>query len=153
MMKKTQFHHSVSLLQFILTELKYLTVFRLIVSFFWFFCAFSLMDWTGLSGVGALLVNLCGLFLGMLISWIVIYGRARMLPFPACRSGKCSHFDDYSWQEGSFYGCSSFNVYMYKCHCGDCYLRNGDQFMELHEDGTTKPYKILVKGRGWVDEE
>lgn len=143
---------SVSLLSFILVELKYVTLFRLLVSAFWFSSGFLLVILTGVKWDPlGFLVYACGVLAGVLVSWLFIYGRARTLPFPACRCGKCQVFDDYSWQEGTFYGCRGLGVYMYKCRCGDFYLRSGNSFMELLADGTAKPYKILGAGRKWVD--
>ena len=143
---------SVSLLSFILVELKYVTLFRLMVSAFWFSSGFLLVIITGVNWDSlGFLVYACGVLAGVLASWLCIYGRARTLPFPACRCGRCLDFNDYAWQEGTFYGCRGLGVYMYKCRCGDFYLRNGKSFMEVMADGAAKPYKIMGAGRKWID--
>lgn len=139
--------------EFILIELRYPTGFRLLISALWFYCGLQCVilaksPWGTATFFG---IYLAGVSLGIFITWAIVYGRARTLPFPACRCGKCHKFDDYAWLEGTFYGCQSIGVYMYKCQCGDYYLRSGKRFMELNEDGKTAPHKTFMGNGKWID--
>ena len=95
-----------------------------------------------------------GLFAGLLISWAFLRSRILWLfPFPICQQGRCTKMgQDYVWRLGTLYGYEQNGLYLYKCRCGDFYLREGKRFMRLLEGDTLSPYKRLVAFRKWADD-
>ncbi len=64
---------------------------------------------------------------------------------PVCESGKCG-CDDYEVVE-----CDRREV-EFMCRCGKRYLKSGNRFLKVCEDGHTEPYKVRFRGR-WVDDK
>jgi len=96
---------------------------------------------------------LAGFSAAFLLTWLILVTRNLLLmPFPECRRGKCRTFRDYVWKRGTIYGWEKGGIFRYRCKCGDEYVRDGDRFMEVLSDGTTRPYKKYQGGK-WVDEE
>lgn len=61
---------------------------------------------------------------------------------PVCRRGKCSatDFEQYQFtQEGV----------IYRCRCGDPYLRKGRRFLEILPNGSQRPYMVRKAFCGW----
>lgn len=89
-------------------------------------------------------------------------------PFPSCRNGTCRSIDDYFWHVPTIYGRMMWGVYLYRCRCGNHYVRCGKKFMEILPnapringaiwkrpilaDQTTRPYKKLTGFRRWSDD-
>lgn len=118
-----------------------------------------------------------GLYIAMVTSvisvfamlWTLQLGYILMfLPFPPCRNGTCRGIDDYFWHVPTIYGRMIWGVYLYRCRCGDYYVRCGKKFMEISPDApringaiwkkpiladeTTRPYKKLIGFRQWSDD-
>jgi hypothetical protein len=130
-----------SIFEFVLAEFSRLTLFRLLISIFWFLCADLATEIkSDAKGLEWLLLGVFGFFAGILLSWMAISGMARFSPFPVCKRGKCRRFDDYDWIKGTFYGCVGWRMYYNRCKCGDFYLRRGSEFREVLQDGTQKDY-------------
>lgn len=133
-----------------------LTLPRLLLVTSWSLCG-ALMwaalqkPWGGL-GYGAF--NLLGIVVGFLITRAILVGRLRVFfPLPHCRHGKCHTLGgDYVWRLGTLFGYEKRGNYLYKCACGDMYVRQGTRFMELLPDDTRRPYKRLVGFRKWADD-
>jgi hypothetical protein len=101
-------------------------------------------------GIGCLF----GLVLAPFLSWAIWLARIlTCYPLPPCRRGKCRGIGDFTWPIGWTFGREKWGTYYYKCSCGDEYVREGKQFMELLSDGTKRPYKKLVAFRKWADDE
>jgi hypothetical protein len=133
-----------------------LTLPRLLLVTFWALCGgltwIAVQKPWGKIGYGAF--NLVGVILGLLITRAVLVGRLRVFfPLPLCRRGKCHKLGrDYVWRLGTLFGYETKGNYLYKCACGDIYVRQGTRFMELLPDGTRRPYKRLVGFRRWPDD-
>ena len=52
----------------------------------------------------------------------------------------------------TLFGYETKGNYLYRCACGDMYVREGTRFMELLTDDTRRPYKRLVGFRKWADD-
>jgi hypothetical protein len=88
-----------------------------------------------------------------ILTWAIWLGRILFFyPFPFCRRGKCHSIEDYRWYIDAIFGRVGRGVYLYKCKCGDEYIREGKRFMEILPDGTKRPYKKLVSFRKWADD-
>ncbi len=61
---------------------------------------------------------------------------------PRCRRGEC-RWDCYRWKEDQDGGA------LFRCNCGDLYLRKGREFLEVLQDGSTRPYMIKKRFHGW----
>jgi hypothetical protein len=92
-----------------------------------------------------------GLVAGLIVARAVLVGRLRLFfPFPLCRQGKCYRFGrDYVWRLGTLFGYEGKGIYLYKCRCGDMYIRETKRFRELLRDDTRRRYKKLVAFRKW----
>lgn len=87
------------------------------------------------------------------LTWLVLVTRNVLLrPFPVCRQGKCRTFREYVWKRGSIYGWEKGGIFRYRCRCGDEYLRVGKRFLQVLDDGATRPYKKYQRGGKWVDD-
>lgn len=132
------------------------TVPRLLLMTFWGLC--GALFWSGLKRPcgkpGQWVFEFLGFFAGLFITWVVLKCRILLLfPFPLCQQGKCSRMgQDYVWRLGTLFGYEQNGMYLYKCRCGDMYLREGKRFMRLLEDDTLSAYKRLVGFRKWADD-
>jgi hypothetical protein len=97
---------------------------------------------------------LVGFIAGLIITRAFLVSRLRLFfPFPLCRQGKCYRFgQDYVWRLGTLFGYETKGIYLYRCRCGDMYIREGKRFISLLPDDTTRPYKKLVGFRKWEDD-
>jgi hypothetical protein len=104
--------------------------------------------------IGYLVFDLSGLAVGILVTRAILVGRLRLLfPLPLCRRGKCHTLGrGYVWRLGTLFGYEAKGNYLYRCACGDLYVRQGRRFMELLPDDTRRPYKRLVGFRKWQDD-
>jgi hypothetical protein len=133
-----------------------LTLPRLLIAVFWSDCGallwFALRKPLGRPGIWVF--GILGFVAGVIITRAVLIGRLRLFfPFPLCRQGKCYRFgQDYVWRLGTLFGYEVKGIYLYRCRCGDMYLREGKRFMALLPDDTTRPYKKLVGFRKWEDD-
>jgi hypothetical protein len=133
-----------------------LTLPRLLIAMFWALCGGLL--WlafrTPWGKPGYYVFALVGFIAGLIITRAFLVGRLRMFfPFPLCRQGKCYRFgQDYVWRLGTLFGYETRGIYLYRCSCGDMYIREGKRFMSLLPDDTTRPYKKLVGFRKWEDD-
>ena len=133
-----------------------LTLPRLLISTFWAFCGALL--WVALrepwGRLGESLYGILGFTAGVLITRVCLIGRLRLFfPLPLCRQGKCYRLgQDYVWRLGTLFGYEGKGIYLYKCRCGDMYIREGKRFTVLLPDDTTRPYKKLVGFRKWEDD-
>jgi tetratricopeptide (TPR) repeat protein len=100
-----------------------------------------------------------GLFGASAITQIIIYYYVKLfMKFPTCQRGNCTRFEDYrSGNKGRFFGWDGGGLYLYKCKCGDLYLRDGEKFMEWlpygGRKGTRVPYKKLNRSGEWEEDE
>jgi hypothetical protein len=133
-----------------------LTLPRLLIATFWAFCGALL--WLKLrkpwGQPGYFLFAVVATVPGLIITRAFLVGRLRLFfPFPLCRQGKCYRMGrDYVWRLGTLFGYETKGIYLYKCRCGDTYIREGKKFMELLPDDTQRPYKKLVSFRKWIDD-
>ena len=97
---------------------------------------------------------LFGSIVGLIITRAILVGRLRLFfPLPLCRQGKCRRLGrDYVWRLGTLFGYETRGIYLYKCRCGDTYIREGKRFMELVADDTLRSYKKLIGFRKWADD-
>ncbi len=65
---------------------------------------------------------------------------------PVCRSGKC-HFENYEFIKDTKEGI------VFRCACGVKYLFTGQRFMELLDDGTTRPFMKRSGIRPWGEDK
>jgi hypothetical protein len=102
---------------------------------------------------GDVLGFLAGILGAFLLTWLIVLSRNLLLmPFPECRRGKHRTFRGYVWKRGTLYGYERGGIFRYHCKCGDEYVRDGNRFMEVLTDGTTRPYKKYQDGN-WVNDE
>jgi hypothetical protein len=133
-----------------------LTVPRLLIATFWSdvgaFLWFALRKPLGQPGIRVF--GILGFAIGLLITRAILVGRLQLLfPLPSCRQDKCHRFgQDYVWRLGTLFGYESRGIYLYRCRCGDTYIRKGKRFMSLLPDESMRPYKKLVGFRTWVDD-
>jgi len=133
-----------------------LTVPRLLIAMFWALCGGLL--WlafrTPWGNPGYYVFALVGFIAGLIITRAFLVGRLRLFfPFPLCQQGKCYRFgQDYIWRVGTLFGYETKGIYLYRCRCGDMYIRAGKRFMALLPDDTARPYKKLVGFRKWEDD-
>ena len=66
-------------------------------------------------------------------------------PYPVCEHGTCT-WDDYHAVN------SRGEDVEFMCKCGKRYLKTGQQFLKLLDDGRTLPYKRLGTGHQWEDD-
>jgi len=73
---------------------------------------------------------------------------------------------NYSWDADTIYGKRKWGCYIYRCNCGDHYLRHGKRFMEILPpssaevigewvtvtEANTRSYKKLTGFREWSDD-
>ena len=129
---------------------------RILIVTFCFLCAgllgLTFQKFWGRPGlyIGCLL----GTIGGMILTWAILTGSLLLFfPLPLCRQGKCLRFGkDFIWKKGRLLGYEGNGVYHYRCRCGDEYLRKGKKFLLLLSDGTSRPYKVLIGFRKWVDD-
>jgi hypothetical protein len=133
-----------------------LTLPRLLITTLWALCGALL--WFGVrrpwGKPGYYVFSVVGCIAGLTITRALLVGRLRLLfPFPLCQQGKCHRLgQDYVWRLGTLFGYEGKGIYLYKCRCGDLYMREGKRFMELLQDDTRRPYKKLVAFRKWADD-
>lgn len=132
-----------------------MTLPRLIVTAIWMACGVVLSSRLG--RIWGTFGYVCGFLAGFVIvscvTWAIVLSRNLLLmPFPACRHGKCRTFRDYVWKRGTIYGWEKGGIFRYRCRCGDEYIRDGNRFLEVLSDGTTRPYKKHQRGNKWVDD-
>jgi len=130
---------------------------KLLVTTFWGLSGGALAIEMGRSwgwGVPGYIVGSVAGFAGALaLTWAVVVGRIRVLfPFPVCCQGKCRDFRQFSWRSGTIHGWEEWGVYLYKCECGDLYIRRGRRFLHSVRKGEERPYKKLVGFRTWADD-
>ena len=70
-------------------------------------------------------------------------------PFPPCERNKCLARWNYYWPLGYFFGRIGLRRYLYKCQCGDEYLRVGKIFFRVLSDGSLKPYTRKTSFNKW----
>ena len=132
-----------------------LTLPRLLVTAIWIASGVAISSLLGrIWGTsGYVLGFLAGILSAFILTWLTVLSRnVLLLPFPICRRGKCQGRRGYVWKRGSIYGREQGGIFRYRCKCGDEYIRDGNRFMEVLSDGTTRPYKRYERGN-WVDEE
>ena len=132
-----------------------LTLPRLLVTASWICCgALGALLLKGPWGtIGAVVGFILGISGAFLLTWGFLLGRTLLLfPFPPCRQGRCARYKDFTWKRGTIYGRQSDGTYLYRCKCGDQYLREGRRFVAILSDGTRQPYKKLVAFRTWIDD-
>jgi hypothetical protein len=133
-----------------------LTLPRLLIVTFWALCGGLL--WLALrkpaGRLGYYGFALFGLIAGLIIARVFLLGRLQLFfPLPPCQQGKCHRLGrDYVWRLGTLFGYEGKGIYLYKCRCGDTYIREGKRFGELLADDTIRPYKRLVAFRQWSDD-
>jgi hypothetical protein len=88
--------------------------------------------------------GIIGLFSGIILgaslalgAWLVLFKLSHLYvkwhPIrPICKNGKCS-FRNYKLLEWK-------DRVVFQCRCGTKYLKKGRRFMEILDDGSTKPY-------------
>jgi hypothetical protein len=132
-----------------------MTVPRLIVTTLWIAAGAILSSvfgrtWGTFGYVLGFLIGACGAFL---LTWLIVLSRNLLLkPFPECRNGKCRSYRDYTWRKGTIYGREKGGIFRYRCKCGDEYIREGNRFLQVLSDGTTRPYK-KYEGKKWTNDE
>lgn len=106
-----------------------------------------------IAGVSGRLLAFPTALLGvLLLAWLLALWRVLIfLPFPPCRQGKCHGIDDYRGPLGAIFGRVGWRLYLYRCNCGDMYVRRKRRFMILLPDNKVQAYKKLVGFRTWVD--
>jgi hypothetical protein len=133
-----------------------LTLPRLLLMTFWSLCGVSLWSLLHkpLGQFGQWVFGLLGFFVGLFVTWAILKGRILgLFPFPVCQQGRCSRMArDYVWRLGTLFGYEGKGMYLYRCGCGDMYLREGKRFMRLAENDILTPYKRLVAFRRWADD-
>jgi hypothetical protein len=133
-----------------------LTLPRLLLAMSWPLC--GVLIWEGLhepwGRIGYAAFIVLGFVVGLLATRAFLIGRLWVLfPLPACRRGKCQRLGrDYTWRLGTLFGYETKGHYLYRCACGEMYIRKGKRFTELLPDDTHRPYKRLVGFRKWADE-
>lgn len=80
--------------------------------------------------------------LHLIVNVLEYFFPPRLLPI--CAMGRCS-FEDYKLVS------VSGDRFVYRCKCGQEYVDEDASFDILEEDGSSRPYKVYVKRRGWVD--
>jgi hypothetical protein len=65
---------------------------------------------------------------------------------PGCRRGKCTSAD---YSTGKF----TQQGVLFRCRCGDTYVRKGNRFGELSPDGSIRPYMIRATFSDWKPDE
>lgn len=105
------------------------------------------------SGVFGYMIGFLAGFSGaFLLTWVILVTLNVLLkPWPECRSGQCRTFRGYVWKRNSIYGWEKGGIFRYRCKCGDEYVRDGNRFLQVLSDGTTRPYKRYEDGK-WVDD-
>jgi hypothetical protein len=127
---------------------------KLLVTAFWILCGAVLaIQLRRAWGIAGYIVGFPVGFTGaLMLTWAVLVGRILVLfPLPVCRRGKCRGFRQYTWRKGTIRGWEEWGVYLYRCKCGDLYIRRGRQFIQLLPDGKERPYKKLVAFQTWAD--
>jgi hypothetical protein len=102
------------------------------------------------AGAAVMLVILCG----ATVMWIYIRGLlfSGVPEFPVCRNGCCrggrlADPGDYTtvWND-------DWTVWGFRCRCGDVYQKVGRRFVLVAADGSSKPYLIWTRLKGWCPE-
>jgi hypothetical protein len=110
--------------------------------------------WTGyawgfLAGsVGLYIALLLPVLLGLAVQKAfeaILFGATR---FPPCRRGYCKS-SRWFFRDGDYRLEHSTHGDVYRCRCGDAYLKQGRQVMIVRDDGTLQPYKRWKPFRGW----
>ena len=134
---------------------------KIFVAVFWLFCGKTLAKFLGekWGGLGYLIGFLFGIIVASIVTQVVIYFYVKLfMTFPTCRKGRCSCLGDYrSGSKGRFSGWDGGGLYLYRCRCGDMYIRDGNRFTEWHPyggpRGTRIPFKKLSTTGEWVNDE
>ena len=132
-----------------------MTLPRLIVTAIWIASGIVLSTVFGRTwgALGCVLGFLVGILNAFLLTWLIVLSRHLLLmPFPECRRGKCCTYRDYVWRRGALYGREKGGIFRYRCKCGDEYVRDGNRFLQVLRDGTTRPYKKYESDNKWVDD-
>ncbi len=75
-------------------------------------------------------------------SWLLDFAADKYPRRPQCRKKKC-RWDCYRWIESRNGG-----IFV-QCECGDYYFQKAREFFEVLPDGSTRPYMIKLRFRGW----
>jgi hypothetical protein len=132
-----------------------MTLPRLIVTAIWIASGVVLGSMLGRTWgtLGNVLGFLAGILIAFLLTWLIVLSRNLLLmPFPECRRGKCRTYRGYVWKRGTLYGREKGGIFRYRCKCGDEYIRDGNRFLQVLSDGTTRSYKKYEGGKKWVDD-
>lgn len=96
-----------------------------------------------------LLSAVVGAFIPVVLSRLVVQaGVARVKhhpPYPACENGVC-RWDDY--HAAKAIGADVEFV----CKCGMRYVKSGQRFFKLSDEGKRQPYKVLSARHQWEDD-
>ena len=120
-----------------------LTLPRLLVTTLWAVCGGLL--WLDLrkpwGQPGFYVFSLFGFISGLILTRAFLKGRLQLFfPLPLCRQGKCYRLgQDYVWRLGTLFGYETKGIYLYRCRCGDTYIREGRRFMQLLTNDTLHP--------------
>ncbi len=128
---------------------------KLLVTAFWILCGVVLaVELRHPWGVPGYIVGFsAGFSAALVVTWAAIVARIRILfPFPVCRQGRCRSPKQFSWRRGTIHGWEGWGVYLYRCKCGDRYIRKGRRFLQLVREGEELPYKRLVGFQTWADD-
>lgn len=119
--------------------------------------------WTGarfgclgyLVGLPLGVVAMFGMIYAFALTWVYVEGLLfEGIPWlPTCRQGRCvggrlTDFGDYNSVKDDKDG-----LFGFRCRCGDMYRKVGRRFVEVAPDGSTRPYLIWSRMRGWIDDE
>jgi hypothetical protein len=86
------------------------------------------------AGIGILLAFLLLLLLRKIIGFALMRIDDWRPPRPICKKGKCN-YEDYTLVEIR----PDVSIH-FRCSCGDNYIQKEGIFLELQENGTTRPY-------------
>lgn len=88
----------------------------------------------------------------VVLTWAIIRVRVHVFfSYPTCRQGLCSGIECYAWPKGTIYG-RVRGGYLYRCKCGEQYIRDGRKFMSVGPEGARMPYKKLIGFHKWADD-
>lgn len=95
------------------------------------------------------LAAVVGGFLPIALFKVILQASAVRLkkraPYPLCENGSCG-WDDYHAVR------SEGTDIEFICKCGKRYLKSGQRFFKLLDDGRRLPYKVLKRGHQWEDD-
>ena len=102
--------------------------------------------------VGGALGFVVGLGVAVYASWApLLIIMLLFFPMPPCRSGRSRTIFGYQWNPMNIFGYTGKGVFLYRCRCGDTYIRIGRRVVNIEIEGKVSPYKELKGFYTWID--